>query len=74
MRNLRCKCSSGPQVLGFKKLRWVQKNQEISGAWRRFTMRALDDESSESNVATEDRQLTPEEEQDQEDIDNILKV
>jgi hypothetical protein len=37
-------------------------------------MRALDDESSESNVATEDRQLTPEEEQDQEDIDNILKV
>lgn len=63
-----------PQVLGFQKLCWVQKNQEISGAWRRLTMRALDEESSESNVAMEDRQLTPEEEQDQEDISNILKV
>ena len=52
----------------------MQKNQEISGAWRRLTMRALDEESSESNVAMEDRQLTPEEEQDQEDISNILKV
>ena len=54
-------------------MRWqdVRENAEMARLRR---VRAMAEDSSESSVATEDRQLTPEEEEDQYNVREILRV
>lgn len=65
-------CGQGLRCSG-RGTRWqgVRENAEMVGLCR---VRAMAEDSSESTVATEDRQVIPEEEEDQYNVREILRV